>query len=147
MIATPTLQQRVSVVEDTVKELVTSLPLPGAYLRTMHKDIGRVKQETAAARMGILDLGVETSEIQSTLREHTTTLDRHGDDLTDIKSTVDHHDTDLGEIKSTLGDHGAMLREHGVLLKEHGVMLKEHGAILKALSTTLGLVMAKLDKP
>lgn len=139
MIATSTLQQRVSVVEDTVKELVTSLPLPGAYLRTMHKDIGRVKQETAAARMGILDLSVETSEIQSTLREHTATLDRHGDDLTDIKAALDRQGAALDE-------HGAALDRHDRDLGEIKTTLGEHGAVLKDLSTTLGLVMTKLDE-
>jgi hypothetical protein len=118
MIATPTLQERVSAVEETVRGLVTSLPLPGAYARSMHKDIGRVKQETAAARVGILDLGVEVSEIQTTLRECTTTLDRHGEDLTDITAALD----------------------------EHGAMLKEQGAMLRELTTTLGAVASRLGE-
>jgi hypothetical protein len=139
MTAPPSLEERVSTVEDTVQELGTSLPLAAGYLKTMLKDMGVVKHDGAVARQGILDLSVEASEIQGTLGRYGKTLDRHSRDLTDIKATLGDHGRDLTDVKTTLGDHSRDLTDVRATLGDHGTMLKE-------LAATLNVVLSKLDE-
>ena len=78
MSALPSLEERVSIVEDTVARLVMSLPLPDAAVRRLHGDVILLNRETATVRQSVIELSVEAQEIQETLGKHTKTLDIHG---------------------------------------------------------------------
>ncbi|MCW2946417.1 MAG: hypothetical protein JWR24_3134 [Actinoallomurus sp.] len=110
MAAIPSLEERVSAVEDTLRGLITSVPLPGAQFRNLHKDVGVVKHDTAVLRQGILELSVEMSEVQATLQAHDTKFH-------EVQATLQAHDTKFDEVQATLGDHGRMLAEFGDTLK------------------------------
>jgi hypothetical protein len=124
MTAPPSLEERVSIVEDTVARLVMSLPLPDATVRRLHGEVIVLNRETATVRQGIIDLSVEAQEIQETLDKHTKTLDEHG---------------------TILGEHTSTLNEHSNILNEHGALMREQGTLLKDVASTLKVVVAKLD--
>jgi chromosome segregation ATPase len=140
MAAIPSLEERVSAVEDTLRGLITSVPLPGAQFRNLHKDVGVVKHDAAVLRQGILELSVEMSEVQATLRTHDTkfhevqaTLQAHDTKFDEVQATLQAHDTKFHEVQATLQAHDTKFHEVQATLGDHGRMLAEFGDTLKAI--------------
>lgn len=137
MTAPSTIEERMSTMEDTLKELVTSLPLPDAYLKSIIRDMGTVKHDAAVVRQCVLDLSVESSEIQLTLGDHSKALDKHSRELAEIKSTLGTHGQVLAGIKSTLGAHDRTLTGIMSTVNTHSEDLTEIKSILKVILTKL----------
>ena|SRR5256885_280287 len=139
MIAPATLEERVTTLEDTVKQLVTSLRPPDIALRQIERDIQSLVDTTAVTRSNILDMVAESVEVQRLQTRTVQTVTRHSRELAEIKTTLNEHG-------GTLSEHSRELVEIKSTLNEHGTMLKEHGTILGELRATLDVVVTKLDE-
>jgi chromosome segregation ATPase len=153
MTAPATLEERVTTLEGTVKQLITSLRPPDTALRQIERDIQSLMDTTAVTRSNILDMAAESVEVQRLQAQTVKTVTRHSRELAEIKTTVAQHSEELAEIKTTVAQHSHELAEimttvaqHSHELAEIKSTLNEHGTLLRDLSATLNVIVTKLDE-
>lgn len=137
MAAPPTLEERVTTVEDTLKQLITSLQPPDSALKKIDRDIQKLTRTTGVAHGCILELVTESEEVQELQKKTIETVTEHGRELAEHRRELAEHGRELTEIKATLNEHGNTLSEHSREFTEIKTMLRDLGGTLNGVVTRL----------